>query len=224
MTAGNTGGIGTVTNATSIMTRLRAETRTEHEQAEQRPLEQALVSGRLSRAQYVDYLGERWPIHERLEQHVGDLLRQDARLAGLIPSELLQTPNLSADLSFFGLQPAPQPASAAAAALCTDIERISQCRPIALLGVYYVFEGSKNGARYAARAVRGALQLDGDGVRYLDPHGPAQRDLWNQFKERMDALSLTSDEQDEIVAAAKLTFRRIGELDDELWAAGHAAA
>lgn len=200
-----------------IMSRLRAETHAEHKLAEGSEFEQALVSGRVSRPTFIAYLQQRQLIHAALDPAVTALAVGQSRFDGLIPPELLQTANLAADLEFFG-------ASNGATALpptadfVKEIELLGENRCASLLGIYYVFEGSKNGARYIARAVQRSLALTPpDGLRYLDPHGPAQRDLWTAFKERMNAIEFTNVEQDLMVNAAKRAFVAVRAVDSAIW-------
>ena len=77
-----------------------------------------------------------------------------------------------------------------------------------------MFEGSKNGARYIARAL--AKQAGVTALKYLDPHGELQRELWLKFKATMDAIAWTPAEQDSMVQAAQATFASISSLDDEI--------
>jgi heme oxygenase len=88
--------------------------------------------------------------------------------------------------------------------------------PATLMGIYYVFEGSKNGARYIAKALGGRARITA--LKYLDPHGEAQRGLWMKFRADMDAIAWTPSEQDSMVKAAQATFTAISSLDDEIHA------
>ncbi|NBT90776.1 MAG: hypothetical protein EBT50_08125, partial [Verrucomicrobia bacterium] len=88
--------------------------------------------------------------------------------------------------------------------------------PATLMGIYYVFEGSKNGARYIAKALAGRARITA--LKYLDPHGEAQRGLWMKFRADMDAIAWTPAEQDSMVKSAQATFTSISSLDDEIHA------
>jgi heme oxygenase len=55
-------------------------------------------------------------------------------------------------------------------------------------------------------------------MKYLDPHGEAQRGLWMKFREDMNSIEWSTAEQDAMVEAAKETFRAISALDDEIHA------
>jgi heme oxygenase len=56
-------------------------------------------------------------------------------------------------------------------------------------------------------------------MKYLDPHGEAQRGLWMKFREDMNAIDWSAEEQDVMVKAAQDTFDAISALDDEIHAA-----
>lgn len=213
------------TSTAGLMQRLREETLEQHKRAESRPFEQAMVRGSLPREQYAAGLGQRYLIHHALESALDQLAASDPRARQVLHSELYQTQNASADLRFYGIDPAIVRALPATLRMSTLIDDLAQNRPAALLGVYYVFEGSKNGARYIARSVARAYQLTGpDGLRYLDPHGEQQRPLWEAFKQRMDQAGFSNPEMDEMVAAAQATFDCIADLDDELMAAAPRAS
>lgn len=200
-----------------IMNRLRDETRAQHEHAESRPFEQALAGGRLPRELYIENLGQRLCMHDALETPLRQLVARDPRLAGVVRDEQYQAPNLRADLEFFSVRAADIRPRPAVAALAHAIERAAIDEPLALLGFFYVFEGSKNGAHFLAQRLRAAYQLERDGLRYFDPHGDNQRPLWHAFKARMDLVPLTPGEADAIVAAAKTTFDRVAEVEDEIY-------
>lgn len=205
---------------TSIMQRLRTETAAEHKVAESSPFERALVQGRLPRAAYVEYLAQRLVVHAVLERGVLSITERDARFRDVITPELLQEQNLEDDLVHFGVDPTGVDPCAAAGQLIADLEYLRMARPTALFGSYYVLEGSKNGARYIARAVRDAYGLtNGSSLRYLDPHGDQQRTLWQAFGQRMDAVPLSAGEADGLVNAAQAMFRGIRAIDDEVWRA-----
>ncbi len=204
----------------SLMRRLREQTAEHHGRAESNELERALLHGEAPRELYIAWLEQRFLIHRTLEALLRELRQRDPRLATAVREELFQEPNLREDLTHFGRHPGQVVPLPAARALLDRMEREVQHRPPALLGVYYVFEGSKNGARYLARSLGAAYGLEnGHGLRYLDPHGEAQRSLWQQFKGAMDTIAFTPAEEEAIVEAAQWTFDAVIQLDDEIAAA-----
>ena len=187
-------------NSDGIMARLKAGTAAQHAVAESKPLEAALIEGSIGQAQYEKYLSQRWLIHRELEAATDRALRTDNRLTSLGLPSLYQTKNLEADLAH----------------LQSNIE-IQKATPATLMGIFYVFEGSKNGARYISKSLAKAGQT---ALRYLDPHGEQQRPLWMKFRADMDSISWTPTEQDQMVKSAQSTFDAISSLDDAIQAGG----
>jgi heme oxygenase len=206
----------TATSApTGIMGRLKAETAEQHAIAESKPLEAALVAGSIAHDQYKQYLAQRWLIHRELEAATDRVLGEDHRLSHLGLPGLYQTANLEADLAHLGVDTASIKPLKGAQNLVGTIRNAPS--PAVLMGIYYVFEGSKNGARFIARALGKAWgKTDLEGMKYLDPHGEAQRGLWMKFREDMNAIDWASEEQDVMVKAAQDTFDAISALDDEI--------
>ena len=200
---------------TGIMGRLKAETAEQHAIAEAKPLEAALVAGSIDHDQYKQYLGQRWLIHRELEAATDRALAEDRRLSQLGLPGLYQTANIEADLGYLGVETSTIEPLQGAQNLVGTIQQAPS--PAVLMGIYYVFEGSKNGARFIARALGKAWgKTDGEGMKYLDPHGEAQRGLWMKFREDMNAIDWSSEEQDTMVKAAQDTFDAISALDDEI--------
>ncbi|MFZ4483546.1 MAG: biliverdin-producing heme oxygenase [Chthoniobacterales bacterium] len=203
---------------TGIMGRLKSETAEQHAVAEAKPLEAALIAGSIDHAQYKSYLAQRWFIHRALEATTDEAMARDGRLNSLGLPGLYQTANLESDLAHLGVDTAsikPMKGSENLRALINNAGS-----PAVLMGIYYVFEGSKNGSRYIARALGKAWgKSDLEGMKYLDPHGEAQRGLWMKFRENMNAIDWTDEEQDQMVKAAQETFDAISALDDEIHAA-----
>jgi heme oxygenase len=199
-------------NPDGIMARLKASTAAQHAVAESKPLEAALIEGSIGRAQYEKYLSQRWLIHRELEAATDRALRMDNRLTSLGLPSLYQTKNLEADLAHLqsnleSIRPLPGATNL--------IQEIQKATPATLMGIFYVFEGSKNGARYISKSLAKAGQT---ALRYLDPHGEQQRPLWMKFRADMDAISWTPTEQDQMLKSAQSTFDAISSLDDAIHA------
>ena len=201
-------------NTEGVMARLKAGTAAQHAVAESKPLEAALIEGSIGQAQYEKYLSQRWCIHRELEAATNRALKTDTRLASLGLPSLYQTKNLEADLAQFQTNLKSIHPLFGANNL---IQKIQKAKPATLMGIYYVFEGSKNGARFIAKAMAKAWgKADTSSFRYLDPHGEAQRGLWMKFRSDMDAIPWTPAEQDQMVKAAQSTFDAISSLDDAI--------
>lgn len=199
----------------SVMDRLKEETWPLHQQAERAALEQDLVKGKLPREVYREHLAQRYVIHKALEARLREAREKDTRVAAVVQDWQFHEKNAAEDLAFYGGDPATAKPAKATEKLLADIEKAD---PIALLGHQYVYEGSNNGARFIARAIRGAWRLEGlDGTKYLDPYGEQQRERWSEFKDTMNAQGFSKEEIDHIVEAAKATFLQMIEVEEELY-------
>lgn len=218
MTHGSTVPTADATTA-PLMLRLKEETLPNHQAAESGAFEQMLVRGQLTREQYVALLQQRYLMHAALERAVVQLAATHPFVANIVRSGLLQQDNLRQDLQFFGVQNPDAGAPCAGTRSFIDaVQRAAAERPISLLGFYYVFEGSKNGAKFISRAIRSVFSLTQDGVRYLDPHGDQQRALWMEFKQSMDAAPIPAADHEAIIDAAKRTFDFVAQVGEELLA------
>lgn len=204
----------------TIMEKLKTLTWPQHQQAERQELEKELISGTLPKELFVEYLAQRYLIHEALEAHLQRAAEKDTRVKTLLAGgRRLHQSRLAQDLEFYGQDALKAQPLEATAAMISDIGEVAAKQPIALLGFFYVFEGSTNGARFIARAIRGAYRLQGaDGTRYLDPYGEEQRPLWEDFKTTMNGHSFTSEEEAAIIEAARSTFTHMIEIDQAIHA------
>src|SRR5690606_30089265 len=192
----------------TIMARLKAETADLHRDAETSRFQRALVRGEVGKGTYAAWLGQMLLIHDRLEE---GLRQAGAPAVGSVNRpEYDRAADLAADLADLGAPGAPSPLPATADLLA----RIAAADDLSLLGMRYVLEGSNNGNRFIARAIRSGLP--GAPTRYLDPYGEAQRPMWAQFKTDMEAVSFDAAEQDRIVAAAQEMFAAVGGVSREL--------
>ncbi len=206
-----------------IMDRLKRATAELHNLAERHPLQQTLVRGALPRRTYTSYLRQMLAIHTTLEIELrrrGDV----PALAAVVREEHFQAPRLREDLAFYGEASAAGEPLPAVAAWCEALPERSAADPLFALGCHYVLEGSNNGGRFIARAVRQAYELPhGRGDRFLDPYGDKQPALWRQFKQDMESVGFTDEEQAVLEDAASEMFRFFSVMMDELWARQSAA-
>jgi heme oxygenase len=190
----------------NIMDLLKDRTSEHHRRAEQQPLQQALVKGTATRDQYAAWLGQMMHIHTALEHAIEKYTARERRLA-VATAEQFGHARLAADLRTLGIDPTSVTTSAATAAVCGQIRDAAAANPVTLLGFHYVLEGSKNGNRYIAMALRRGLGLTpGTGDTYLDPYGDEQRPKWAAFRASMGAQSYTEAETEAVIAAAGMMF------------------
>lgn len=214
MTTGGTAGANAA--PIGIMDRLRAETGERHKRAEEHRFQRALLSGRLERAAYAAWLGQMLIVHRDLESAI-DRARPVCPHLAVVTDEQRHSANLEADLRTFGVDPAGVRPMSGALWLRERIRRAEAERPIDLLGMHYVLEGSMNGNKFIAMAVRKGLGLTaGMGDRYLDPYGERQRAVWAEWKAAMGGRSLAPEEMDSMVSAACDVFDGVSRISEDL--------
>lgn len=190
-----------------VMQRLKDSTSDLHTRAESSEFQRLLIKGEVSRTQYTQWLGQMLLVHAALERHMRALLASRPALSPVVRNDLFQEANLRADLAFLGLDESQILATPAAARIIDLMETAGEKDPISILGFYYVLEGSKNGSKYIARAVRRGLDIEpGAGDRYLDPHGAEQSALWASFKQAMGELEFTEPQIESMIDAACRMF------------------
>jgi heme oxygenase len=200
----------------SIMQRLKRETRDLHSHAESRVLQQKIAKGAVDRTTFSAYLGQLYHVHHALESALADSSDKEPAIGAIATADRMRVPDLDRDLAFYEMDRNEIEAGHAASSFASQIEKAKDSNPVALLGALYVLEGSTNGGRFLARALRQSWGLDGDGLSYFDPYGDEQPQRWAAFKRDMDGASFAADQQEAIVDMAKTTFRAIAEVSDEV--------
>ncbi len=204
----------------SIMLRLKEETATLHQNAENMELERALAKGSLPKDVYVAMLEQRLLVHRVLEAKLKAHLNTSDPIAAVFEDHQIHSGRIEEDLRFFERDPQSITPLASTTETTAWIESLSAKQPEALLGIHYVFEGSTNGARFLARGIAKAYQLtDTRGIAYFNSTGEKQPENWRNFKTSMDSITFTPEQQDAIVEAAKATFNAIASVDRELYPA-----
>jgi len=198
------------------MQRLKAETGDLHSHAESRTLQRAIASGEVDQTTFSAYLGQLYHVHNSLESALENCLDQHAAISVLATPDRMRVPDLDRDLAFYGVERDQNVAGDAAQHFAVQVREIKTTAPVALLGALYVLEGSTNGGRFLASALRKSWDLDGDGLAYFDPYGDAQPQKWAAFRRDMDEASFEADQEEAIIKMAKATFLAIAEVSDEV--------
>lgn len=207
------------------MLTLREATATHHRRAEQHEFQRQFVRGTLPKHLYLRWLGQMLHVHAALETQLDRLVARQQELRSLFDDSRRKVPGIQRDLAFLGGDPAAAPLPAVRA-LTARMAQLAADEPLALLGVFYVLEGSTNGSKFIARKVRPAYELpdSGEGSAYLDPYGDVQPARWQEFKAAMDAQQFPADEVTRMVAEARATFDAVHDLGGELLAESTGAA
>ncbi len=201
---------------TSIMKRLKAETSDLHSHAESRTLQRAIAVGDVDQTTFSAYLGQLYRVHDCLESALENSCDKHAAVGAIATADRMRIPDLDRDLAFYGVDRDQIATGDAAKRFASQVEEITTTAPVALLGALYVLEGSTNGGRFLARALRKSWDLDGKGLAYFDPYGDEQPQKWASFKRDMDEASFSADQEEAIIEMAKATFIAIAEVSDEV--------
>jgi len=195
----------------SLADELKQRTAEMHRHAETRPLQKALVTGRVSREQLAVYLAQLGLFHQALESLM--ISRPHGHLESLAECSCDHSRQIAADLQ----------ALEGVTTILPETERLvgllrehAQERPLFILGALYVLEGSMNGNRFIARGLAGPLGLTPGkpGLSYWDPYGEEQRPRWARFRAVLDALTLTEAERDAVIDGAEFMFDAIARTSD----------
>ena len=208
-----------------VMTTLKTATAEHHHRAEKHEFQQMMVRGALSREAYAEWLGQMLQVHRGLEEHLAKLVASYPAVGAVFDDDRRKVPFLLADLAFYQARADAEPVPATSRFLAY-LDTLAADSPLALLGVFYVLEGSTNGARFIARRLRTAYDLpaDGGGAAYVDPYGDAQPRRWQEFKDEMEQLALGEADIRIITRAAQETFDAIGAVGGDLLAHTHRVA
>lgn len=197
----------TATPTGGVMNRLKEATNELHHKAERSEFQQRLVRGGLPRELYAAWLAQLFLVHSELEAQVRKLVASRPEFASFVREDLYQTPRLREDLAFFGIAESSVAPTPTVTRTLSQIRAAAANAPVALLGAYYVLEGSKNGSRFIAKALRRTMGITpGSGDRYLDPHGEEQPRLWGAFKQGMDAVPFEEHEVTAMIDSACRMF------------------
>lgn len=207
-----------MTTEPTLMENLKSTTRADHDSAEGHDFQRLLFSGQLPYETFCDYVGQLFVLHKALEDELKVALK-DERVQKVLGDWQYQEGFLTSDLTALGRKSSECKPLPATQKIIDSIKATSKKHPIALLGYHYVLLGSKHGARMICPNLKKSYNLDGQGgTLYFDPYEGKFMQLWGEFKESMNNNQLNEAETAEILDAAKLMFRAMGEIGEGLHA------
>ena len=195
---------------------LKDATQDAHRAAEQGALQRALVQGTLGGEALFAYLGQLQLVHEALESQLDAHPTVAALLAW--PGDYRHSTRLQRDRAALGAPAEPRHAVATPAcerwlrAFTSAVAR----EPLALLGVFYVLEGSMNGNHFIVRKLRAGASGARCAFLYFDPYGDAQPARWAAVKKQLDAAPAPVGGEQCVLDAALQMFRAIGEIAEDV--------
>ncbi|MFE9563080.1 biliverdin-producing heme oxygenase [Streptomyces sp. NPDC006487] len=209
------------TGCPTVVERIRASTRTRHENLEATAFSTAMLAGTLPLDRYVDQLAAYRVVLKALEE---ELSRATGPcVTSVWSADLAKLPLIDRDLTYFaegGVFPASV-AAAPAQAFAREIRAAAASDPRALLGFLYVLEGSTLGGTILRRYVAEAYGLrDTDGVTY---YASGDRERWARFTARLNEVLPGQGEQDGVITAVGRAYHHIAAITRAL-SAGLVAA
>ncbi|MEO1585455.1 MAG: biliverdin-producing heme oxygenase [Planctomycetota bacterium] len=207
----------TQTEATnSLALLLKQGTQDLHDQAESGPFQQRMVNGKLLREEYVAFLQQVLHVHRAVEPLFRDGASREPRFADMLHENHFRVSKIEKDLVDLGAGPT-ESVLPSTQRFIDSVGEASKTDPLSLIGVLYVKEGATNGNKIVAKRIREGLGLDESvAMGYMDPHGTDQRRLWRTFKDGLNSLEMSEDEQGRCLNAARDTFRLFMDLSAEL--------
>ena len=202
--------------ATGFHLKLKEGTQSLHDEAEAGDFQRRMVSGELTKTEFAAFLEQMHHVHVALDPALQAAAESDHRLASIFEPSHCRLELIEQDLKDLGAAPEGDPLPAVRDFVQAVNKRAGN-NPVSLLGALYVKEGATNGNKIVAKRLQDSLELGDDkAMGYLDPHGKDQRRCWNAFKENLNGLDLTEDEQEECVAVARETFLMVMNASSEL--------
>ena len=186
----------------SILTRLRLETRGEHDAVE-RVL--GLMGAGLTRETYcqrlVQFYGFYGPLEAALHARCATPYLQT------LAPRLNKTSLLRQDLHYLGV-------STGALALCRDLPAINKHTEI--LGCLYVMEGATLGGRMITQHIQATFGITPTtGGSFFDGYGDGTGKMWQAMRQLLLSCATDTETEDAMVASAIATFARLRGWCDE---------
>lgn len=199
--------------AVNLADTLRERTKDAHARAEMHPIQLKMVKGEITREQYAAWLGQMLPVWRAVDAGLASLAARDPRVAAMVKPYHAHAERVAADLKFLGQCGGHHPVLPATARFVELVKSATASGGPALVGVWYVLEGSANGGRYIARALsRGLIIAGPEGLTSFDPHGERQREYWQAWRAGLDAHAFAEAEREAIIAAASATFDAVYDM------------
>ena len=188
---------------------MRDGSRVEHEAAEGSVFMDRLLAGGIAEQTYLDYLGHLREIYAAMEE-VGNANRSDAAVSAVHDPALERVAAIEADIAFWSQRTGAEPAEPGSPATKAYVERL---RASADWGGFFVahhytrYLGDLSGGQAIGAILSREYGLSGSGVEFYAFPEIAKPKLYKDaYRERLDALALTSEEKHAVVEEVKVAF------------------
>ncbi len=189
---------------TSILQKIKEQTRVQHDQIERNPLTSSIAEGTIDLPLYSKLLQKFYGFHHPLEAQMKVL--PEWKSYNFDIQARFKTQHLVHDLRYLGLS-------------SEAIENLEKCEDLPAvqnfaqgLGVLYVLEGSTLGGQILLRHLQKHLQLSAQqGASYFNSYGKEQLGfMWKDFQTLLlDYANQFPTQEHEIITSAKHTFHKL---------------
>lgn len=190
-------------DTSSLSRLLRDGSRREHESAEGSAFMSELLAGRVSPRGYADYLARLQRVYAALEA-AGQALAGHPAVDAVLDPALERSSAILDDVAHWGTGDAATPATDA------YVARIETTRdhPARFVAHHYTrYLGDLSGGRAIGRVLGRSFDLDHDGLAfYAFDDVPKPKPYKDTYRERLDALDLTTQERLDVLAEVRLVF------------------
>jgi heme oxygenase len=194
----------------SVIPRIRAAIGSAHDEIETTPYAVAIMSGGITRSDYVVSIAQLHAIHAALESVVNE-----GPIAQFFDPEMIRTTALDRDLAYWQadrneIALLPETESTVAA-----IHSAAANSPLSLIGMIYVMEGSRMGSLVIAGPLAKALgttPVAGQGLDYHTEGSQSLRGRLGAWKQRVEQANFDESQIDAIQTAAVRLMDELNQL------------
>jgi heme oxygenase (biliverdin-producing, ferredoxin) len=187
---------------------MREGSMAEHQAAEDSSYMSELLGGRVNERGYADYLLRLRVVYATMEEIVA-AHRDDAAVAAVADTALERLAAIDADLDHWVSDGERSVDSPAAAAYRQRLLDAAAEWPTLLVAHHYTrYLGDLSGGQAIGRILDRTFELDGAGIAFYGfPEIPKPKIYKDGYRARLDALGLTAEEQERVVAEVKTAFQ-----------------
>jgi heme oxygenase len=179
----------------------------EHRQAEESPFMSELLGGRVNEQGYADLLLRLRAVYSTMEPILRERL-DDPAVAAVHDTALERLATIDADLEHWCPDGTRTVESPAADAYCARLAEAGKWGGLLVAHHYTRYLGDLSGGQAIGKILDRTFELDGLGVSFYDfPEIEKPKIYKDGYRARLDALGMSAEDQDRVVAEVKVAFR-----------------
>lgn len=193
--------------SSALSTMMREGSRPEHEAAEQAGFMEALMGNRVNQAGYAQYLAMFRPVYAALEE-VSETLLDDEIASVVIDRDLYRLPSIDKDLEFWRAWGDEEVNSPAVAAYVDRVKDSAKWGGYFLAHHYTRYLGDLSGGQAIGKILGRSYGLEGgEGLAFYEFSAiPKPKIYKDAYRAKLDALPLSAEDRERVVAEVRITF------------------